>query len=142
MCQCSYLHFKLLNSYLSFAAGSATGLRGLLSYILGSFSGTALFGILADKFGWDAGFYLLLFAVAGCIFCCYMTHLGVLRLERKKITKQLITKSIQMGKNRIIFVAHFSHFNKINFGQCLKRFLIQSLNINDKAYLHTWLFLF
>ena len=29
----------------SFAAGSATGLRGLLSYILGSFSGTALFGI-------------------------------------------------------------------------------------------------
>ena len=68
----------------SFAAGSATGLRGLLSYILGSFSGTALFGILADKFGWDAGFYLLLFAVAGCIFCCYMTHLGVLRLERKK----------------------------------------------------------
>lgn len=36
----------------SFAAGSATGLHGLLSYILGSFSGTALFGILADKFGW------------------------------------------------------------------------------------------
>ena len=68
----------------SFAAGSATGLRGLLSYILGSFSGIALFGILADKFGWDAGCYLLLFAVAGCIFCCYMTHLGVLRLERKK----------------------------------------------------------
>ena len=68
----------------SFAAGSATGLRGLLSYILGSFSGAALFGILADKFGWDAGFYLLLFTVAGCIFCCYMTHLGVLRLERKK----------------------------------------------------------
>ncbi|WP_040977264.1 MFS transporter [Necropsobacter massiliensis] len=68
----------------SFAAGSATGLRGLLSYILGSFSGTALFGILAERFGWDAGFYLLLFAVMGCIFCCYMTHLGVLRLEKAK----------------------------------------------------------
>lgn len=68
----------------SFAAGSATGLRGLLSYILGSFSGTALFGILAERFGWDAGFYLLLFAVVGCIFCCYMTHLGVLRLEKAK----------------------------------------------------------
>ncbi|WP_249961037.1 MFS transporter [Histophilus somni] len=68
----------------SFATGSATGLRGLLSYILGSFSGTALFGILAEKFGWDAGFYLLLFAVVGCIFCCYMTHLGVLRLEKEK----------------------------------------------------------
>ena len=68
----------------SFAAGSATGLRGLLSYVLGSFSGTALFGILAEHFGWDAGFYLLLFAVCGCIFCCYMTHLGVLRLEKKR----------------------------------------------------------
>ncbi|MDD0823370.1 MFS transporter [Mannheimia sp. AT1] len=71
----------------SFAAGSATGLRGLLSYILGSFSGTALFGILAERFGWDAGFYLLLFAVVGCIFCCYMTHLGVLRLEKKKLAQ-------------------------------------------------------
>lgn len=71
----------------SFAAGSATGLRGLLSYILGSFSGTALFGILAERFGWDAGFYLLLFAVCGCIFCCYMTHLGVLRLEKKKLAQ-------------------------------------------------------
>ncbi|WP_018652681.1 MFS transporter [Actinobacillus capsulatus] len=71
----------------SFAAGSATGLRGLLSYILGSFSGTALFGILAERFGWDAGFYLLLFAVCGCIFCCYMTHLGVLRLEKKKLVQ-------------------------------------------------------
>ena len=68
----------------SFAAGSATGLRGLLSYILGSFSGTALFGILAERFGWDAGFYLLLFAVCACIFCCYMTHLGVMRLEKRK----------------------------------------------------------
>lgn len=67
----------------SFAAGSATGLRGLLSYILGSYSGTALFGILADKYGWDAGFMLLLFAVAACIFCCFMTHLGVLGLEKK-----------------------------------------------------------
>lgn len=64
-----------------FAAGSATGLRGLLSYVVGSFSGTALFGILADKYGWSAGFYLLLFAVAGCIFCCLMTHRAVLKLE-------------------------------------------------------------
>ncbi|QEY24062.1 MFS transporter [Neisseria animalis] len=68
----------------SFAAGSATGLRGLLSYVLGSFSGTALFGILAERYGWDAGFYLLLFAVVACIFCCYMTHRGVMKLERKK----------------------------------------------------------
>ena len=70
-----------------FAAGSATGLRGLLSYVLGSFSGTALFGILAQNFGWDAGFYLLLFAVVGCIFCCIMTHRGVMQLEQKKIDR-------------------------------------------------------
>ncbi|ATD64136.1 MFS transporter [Neisseria weixii] len=69
----------------SFAAGSATGLRGLLSYVLGSFSGTALFGILAERYGWDAGFYLLLFAVVACIFCCYMTHRGVMKLEQKKL---------------------------------------------------------
>lgn len=68
----------------AFAAGSATGLRGLLSYLLGSASGTALFGVLAERYGWSAGFYLLLFAVVGCIFCCFMTHLGVLRLERQK----------------------------------------------------------
>ena len=29
-------------------------------------------------------FSLLLFAVAGCIFCCAMVHVGVLKLERKK----------------------------------------------------------
>ncbi|OOS00141.1 MFS transporter [Haemophilus paracuniculus] len=72
----------------SFAAGSATGLRGLLSYVLGSFSGTALFGILAEKFGWDAGFYLLLFAVVACIFCCYMTHRGVMKIEREKLARE------------------------------------------------------
>lgn len=72
----------------SFAAGSATGLRGLLSYVLGSVSGTALFGILAQRYGWDAGFYLLMFAVVGCIFCCFMTHLAVLRLERQKLERQ------------------------------------------------------
>lgn len=66
----------------AFAAGLATG---LLSYLLGSASGTALFGILAERYGWSAGFYLLLFAVVGCIFCCFMTHLGVLRLERQKL---------------------------------------------------------
>ncbi len=67
-----------------FAAGSATGLRGLLSYVLGSFSGTALFGILASHYGWQAGFYLLLFAVVACIFCCYMTHRAVLKIEAAK----------------------------------------------------------
>ena len=43
-----------------------------MSYLLGS----ALFGILAERYGWSAGFYLLLFAVVGCIFCCFMTTLA------------------------------------------------------------------
>lgn len=77
--------FQAIELVPSFAAGSATGLRGLLSYVLGSFSGTALFGILAEPYGWDAGFYLLLFAVVACIFCCYMTHRGVMNLEQKKL---------------------------------------------------------
>lgn len=72
----------------SFAAGSATGLRGLLSYVLGSAGGTALFGILAERYGWDAGFGLLLFAVVGCIFCCMMVHRGVLKLEAQKVSKE------------------------------------------------------
>ena len=71
----------------SFAAGSATGLRGLLSYVLGSYSGTALIGYTADKLGWDYGFYLIMFVVVMCIFCCFMTHLGVLAIERKKSAK-------------------------------------------------------
>ncbi|WP_211437071.1 MFS transporter [Campylobacter curvus] len=71
----------------SFAAGSATGLRGLLSYVLGSYSGTALIGYTADKLGWDYGFYLIMFVVVMCIFCCFMTHLGVLAIERKKSEK-------------------------------------------------------
>ncbi|MCW9733376.1 MFS transporter [Avibacterium sp. 20-15] len=72
----------------SFAAGSATGLRGFLSYVLGSFSGTALIGFVAKHYGWDYGFYLLIFAVVACIFCCYMTHRGVIALERKKLSAQ------------------------------------------------------
>ncbi|AQW87085.1 sugar phosphate permease [Campylobacter pinnipediorum subsp. caledonicus] len=70
-----------------FAAGSATGLRGLLSYVLGSFSGTALIGYMAKNYGWDYGFYLLMFAVVACILCCYMVHLGVMKIEAEKLKK-------------------------------------------------------
>lgn len=68
----------------SFAAGSATGLRGLMSYLLGSSAGTALIGVVSDRYGWNAAFSLLMFAVVACIFCCYMTHRGVIKLERRK----------------------------------------------------------
>lgn len=64
---------------------------------LGSFSGKWHYLVfwLINSVGMR--FYLLLFTVAGCIFCCYMTHLGVLRLERKNY-KQLITNLSKWAK--------------------------------------------
>ncbi|WP_442976118.1 phosphoglycerate transporter PgtP [Rouxiella sp. T17] len=66
-----------------FAVGSAVGLRGFLSYILGSSFGTILFGVLVDKYGWHAGFYLLMGGSVCCIIFCILAHRGALELERK-----------------------------------------------------------
>jgi OPA family phosphoglycerate-like MFS transporter len=68
----------------SFAVGSATGLRGLMSYVLGSTMGTSLFGFLVDRFGWEAGFYLLASGVVATIVFCLLTHFGVKSMERKR----------------------------------------------------------
>ena len=68
-----------------FAAGSATGMRGLISYIVGGSAGTALFGVLAEHYGWDAGFYFLFFAIIGAIVCCYMVSRG-LKASNKRST--------------------------------------------------------
>ncbi|PWC31758.1 MFS transporter [Azospirillum sp. TSO22-1] len=70
----------------SFAVGSATGLRGLMSYLLGASTGTALFGILSEKFGWHAGFYLLIACAVLCIVSCVLTHFGVIEMERNRAT--------------------------------------------------------
>jgi len=65
------------------AVGAATGLRGLMSYLVGASAGTALFGFLADRFGWIAGFYLLItFAVLGIMSCIFM-HRSVIKLEKR-----------------------------------------------------------
>ncbi|MEC5317986.1 MFS transporter [Brenneria populi subsp. brevivirga] len=66
----------------SFAVGSAVGLRGFMSYILGATLGTSLFGFFVDKFGWQGGFYLLMGGVICCVFFCYLSHRGALELER------------------------------------------------------------
>ena len=68
----------------SFAVGSATGLRGLMSYVLGSTMGTSLFGFLVDRFGWEAGFYLLASGVVATIVFCLLTHFGVKSMERAR----------------------------------------------------------
>ena len=68
----------------SFAVGSAVGLRGFMSYILGATLGTSLFGFVVDRMGWHAGFYLLLGGIVCCIIFCVLSHLGALELERNR----------------------------------------------------------
>lgn len=68
----------------SFAVGSAVGLRGFMSYILGASLGTSLFGIMVDRVGWHGGFYLLMGGIVCCIIFCYLSHRGVLELERDR----------------------------------------------------------
>lgn len=67
-----------------FAVGSAVGLRGFMSYVVGASLGTSLFGIAVDHLGWNAGFYLLMGAVICCIVFCYLAHRGALELERSR----------------------------------------------------------
>ena len=47
------------------ATGTATGLTGLLGYLLGSASAGYVMGKLVDLFGWDGGFYAL---IVSCFF--------------------------------------------------------------------------
>ncbi|HGM5490334.1 TPA: phosphoglycerate transporter PgtP [Serratia fonticola] len=68
----------------SFAVGSAVGLRGFMSYIFGATLGTSLFGVMVDRMGWHGGFYLLMGGVICCILFCYLSHRGVLELERER----------------------------------------------------------
>lgn len=68
----------------SFAVGSAVGLRGFMSYILGASLGTTLFGVMVDKVGWNGGFYVLLVATVCCIICCILAHRGAKELEYNK----------------------------------------------------------
>lgn len=66
----------------SFAVGSTVGLRGSMSYVLGSTLGTALLGFAVDKYGWDAGLLLLITATVLCLLCPVGLHIFVLR-QRK-----------------------------------------------------------
>nr|WP_158997241.1 MFS transporter [Pigmentibacter ruber] len=67
-----------------FAVGSAVGLRGFMSYILGATLGTSLFGFLVDKFGWHAGFYTLMLGAILCIVFCILSHINLNPKEIKK----------------------------------------------------------
>ncbi len=68
----------------SFAVGSAVGLRGFMSYVVGTTMGTALVGKLVDIYGWGASFYVLFTGTVLCILFCFLAHRGTLELEAKK----------------------------------------------------------
>lgn len=64
-----------------FAVGSAVGLRGFMSYIVGASGGTSLYGIIVDKVGWDGGFYLLFAGAVLCIIFALLAHRGAKQLK-------------------------------------------------------------
>ncbi|SMG61099.1 hypothetical protein SAMN06265784_11961 [Paraburkholderia susongensis] len=68
----------------SFAVGSAVGLRGFMSYVVGSTLGTAIMGKLMDVYGWSVSFYMLFGGTILCIIFCMLAHRGTLELEAKK----------------------------------------------------------
>lgn len=68
----------------SFAVGSAVGLRGFMSYVVGTTVGTAVLGKLIDIYGWGASFYLLFSGSLLCIVFCILAHRGTLALEAQR----------------------------------------------------------
>jgi OPA family phosphoglycerate-like MFS transporter len=71
----------------SFAVGSAVGLRGFMSYIVGALIGTSIFGIMVDLFGWEAGFIVLQTAVILCILTSLWIHIRTKKLQRGQLHK-------------------------------------------------------
>ena len=67
----------------SFALGSAVGLRGFMSYIVGTSLGTTLFGFMVDNFGWSSGFYTIIAGAALCMIFCYLSHRRVQKIYSK-----------------------------------------------------------
>ena len=67
----------------SYAVGSAVGLRGFMSYVVGAVAGTSLLGKLVDLYGWNAGFYLLLSAAVLCMCFAYLSHRGMKELLKE-----------------------------------------------------------
>jgi OPA family phosphoglycerate-like MFS transporter len=72
----------------SYAVGSAVGLRGFMSYVVGASMGTSLFGLAVDHIGWNGGFYILFAAVILCICFCFLTHRGAIQLHKESLQRQ------------------------------------------------------
>lgn len=79
----------------SYAVGSAVGLRGFMSYIIGASLGTSLFGIVVDRVGWNGGFYILFTAVILCIIFCVLTHHGAKKLHAETQQRMETEKALE-----------------------------------------------
>ena len=66
----------------AFAVGSAVGLRGFMSYVVGTTIGTSIFGMMVHWYGWYAGFYILQAAVLLCTLICVLIHLGAIKVYK------------------------------------------------------------
>ncbi|EMY6037252.1 hypothetical protein ACMHJQ_001386 [Campylobacter coli] len=63
----------------AFAVGSCVGLRGFMSYVVGTSLGTKAIGWAVDYYGsWNAGPIMLLSA---CILCSILCHFGAKKKE-------------------------------------------------------------
>ena len=58
------------------ATGSATGLTGLLGYLIGSAFAGVVMGAVVDHFGWDGGFYTLIASCLLAILLLFMSMWG------------------------------------------------------------------
>ena len=84
----------------SFAVGSAVGLRGFMSYVVGASMGTSLFGIVVDRVGWDGGFYILFAAVILCICFCILVHRGAKKLHAQAELEQEKEENLEAAVSR------------------------------------------
>lgn len=67
-----------------FAVGSTVGLRGFMSYVLGSTLGTSILGVAVDHYGWNAGLVLLIIATILCLACSTALHIFALKKRHQQ----------------------------------------------------------
>ena len=69
----------------SFAVGSAVGLTGFMSYVVGASLGTKAIGWAVDYYkSWNAGLIMLLSACVLCIFFSILCHFSAKKLQKNK----------------------------------------------------------
>lgn len=67
-----------------FAIGTGSALRSFMAYLVGAAGGTATIGVVADKYGWDAGIMVIFVAIAGALIFASLAHFEVQKLYKKQ----------------------------------------------------------